>query len=313
VLADSARALTDLRSAVVESNVGITADQLFTPLQFGLLRGASAANRGSPAAAQDAAAAVLARVDAIRNSIRVLEPPNPYALGSSDAPLPVTVANALPVTVRVQVQLNSTSGLRVAPIDVQQVPPLGRRQVAVNAQVTRAGQFTVDAVVSTPDGGVLGPPSHLKVRSTAYGTITAWLTAIAGGLLVLLAARRIWRRVREAEQPAARVAPGSPPTVDQPAEPTVRLPIPSHSSAPTDRAPPQRPIPTPLPVPQAGAPHPNSRPTAPVGPPAPPGRIPTSAPVAQVPPPPAPPLVAAPEDVAPTERLPRPPSPRPHP
>ena len=88
----------------------------------------------------------------------------------------------------------------------------------MNAQVTRAGQFTVDAVVSTPDGGVLGPPSHLKVRSTAYGTITAWLTAIAGGLLVLLAARRIWRRVREAEQPAARVAPGAPPTVEQPAE-----------------------------------------------------------------------------------------------
>jgi hypothetical protein len=316
-LADSARALTDLRSAVVESNVGITADQLFTPLQFGLLRGATAANRGSPPAAQDAAAAVLARVDAIRNSIRVLEPPNPYALGSSDAPLPVTVANALPVTVRVQVQLKSTSGLRVAPIDVQQVPPLGRRQVSVNAQVTRAGQFTVDAVVSTPDGGVLGPPSHLKVRSTAYGTITAWLTAIAGGLLVLLAARRIWRRVREAEQPAARVAPGAPPTVEQPADPTVRLPIPSHGSGQADRAPPQRPTPTPLPVPQGPrvdlpptpAP-PGPRPTAPVGPPAVPGRVPTSAPVAQATSPPTPPLVAAPEDVAPTERLPRPPTPR---
>ena len=330
------------------------------------MRGASAANRGSPPAAQDAAAAVLARVDAIRNSIRVLEPPNPYALGSSDAPLPVTVANALPVTVRVQVQLKSTSGLRVAPIDVQQIPPLGRRQVSVNAQVTRAGQFTVDAVVSTPDGGVLGPPSHLKVRSTAYGTITAWLTAIAGGLLVLLAARRIWRRVREAEQPAARVAPGAPPTVEQPADPTVRLPIPSHGSGPPDRAPPQRPTPTPLPVPQAGAPAgrsgrtpaprrrdrgrrqrrsrgrrqrrdrgrrssrargpqrtrargwtchrpPRRRDRGPrprPAPPAAPGRIPTSAPVAQVAPPPTPPLVAAPEDVAPTERLPRPPTPR---
>ena len=322
-LADSARALTDLRSAVVESNVGITADQLFAPLQFGLLRGASAANRASPPAAQDAAAAVLARVDAIRNSIRVLEPPNPYALGSSDAPLPVTVANALPVTVRVQVQLKSTSGLRVAPIDVQQIPPLGRRQVSVNAQVTRAGQFTVDAVVSTPDGGLLGPPSHLKVRSTAYGTITAWLTAIAGGLLVLLAARRVWRRVREADQPAARVAPGAPPTVDQPADPTVRLPIPSHGSGPPDRAPPPRPTPTPRPIPQAAPPQPNSRPPAPVprptpgprppttvGPPATPSRIPTSAPVAQAAPPPTPPLVAAPEDVAPTERLPRPPTPR---
>jgi len=341
-LADAARGLTDLRSAVVESNVGITADQLFTPLEFGLLRGASAANRASPPAAQGAAAAVLARVDAIRNSIRVLEPPNPYALGSSDAPLPVTVANALPVTVRVQVELTSTSGLRVAPIEVQQVPPLGRRQVAVNAQVTRAGQFTVDAVVSTPDGGVLGPPSHLKVRSTAYGTITAWLTAIAGGLLVLLAARRVWRRVRgEAQRPTARVDPTPPPTVDQPADPTdptVRLPIPSHGAAP-----PGRPTPTPRPprptaTPPARSPQqaprsdlpptpkppqvpqplqatprtppdqvrpPDPLPTAPV--PLPPGR-PAAIPLAQ--PPSAPPLVAAPEDVAPTERLPRPPTPR---
>ena len=103
---------------------------------------------------------MLARVDAIRNSIRVLEPPNPYALGSSDAPLPVTVANALPVTVRVRVELTSTSGLRVAPIDVQQVPPLGRRQVSVNAQVTRAGQFTVDAVVQHPGtAGCSGRPA----------------------------------------------------------------------------------------------------------------------------------------------------------
>jgi hypothetical protein len=321
-LADAARGLTDLRSAVVESNVGITADQLFTPLEFGLLRGASAANRASPPAAQGAAAAVLARVDAIRNSIRVLEPPNPYALGSSDAPLPVTVANALPVTVRVQVELTSTSGLRVAPIEVQQVPPLGRRQVAVNAQVTRAGQFTVDAVVSTPDGGVLGPPSHLKVRSTAYGTITAWLTAIAGGLLVLLAARRVWRRVRgEAQRPTARVDPTPPPTVDQPGDPTgptVRLPIPSHGASP-----PGLPTPTPRPAAtpparspqQAGLPpnQPEPLPSAPRTPPDPlptapvplPQARPAVMPLAQ-----PPPLVAAPEDVAPTERLPRPPTPR---
>jgi hypothetical protein len=305
-IADAARDLTDLRSAVVDGNVGITADQLFAPLQLGLLRGASAAYREAPAAAQDAASAVLAQVDAIRNSIRVLEPPNPYALGSSDAPLPITVANALPVTVRVRVELASTSGLRVNPIDVQQIPPLGRRQVSVNAQVTRAGQFTVDAAVRTPAGGLLGPPSHLKVRSTAYGTITGWLTAIAGGLLVLLAARRVWRRVRgEAERPTARVAP-TPPRLEppaDPADPTVRLPIPSHGPAPPDRAPPQveRAAPMPDPRPTAplvqqmppersrqapsprlrapAAPRPDPRPTAPGAPQASPplGRIPTRA------------------------------------
>jgi hypothetical protein len=182
-------------------------------------------------------------VDAIRNSIRVLEPPNPYSLGTSDAPLPLTIANALPVTVRVRIEIAGTSGLRVAPIEVQQIPPLGRRQVSVNAQVTRAGQFTVEAAVRTPGGGVLGPPSRLRVRSTAYGTITGWLTAIAGGLLVVLAGRRIWRRVRgEQERPTARVDPTPPPTDDFPTGPTERLPLPrttlpSHAQQPVGRQP----------------------------------------------------------------------------
>jgi hypothetical protein len=136
----------------------------------------------------------------------------------------------------------------------------------------------VDAAVRTPAGGLLGPPSHLKVRSTAYGTITAWLTAIAGGLLVLLAARRVWRRVRgEEPRPTARVDPSPPPTVD-PAPtatgPTVRLPIPDHGPAPPVPELQQRPPPVS---------------TAPLG------------------------RSAAPEDAAPTERLPRPPSPRPRP
>ena len=200
----------------------------------------------------------------------------------------------------------------------------------MNAQVTRAGQFTVDAVVSTPAGGVLGPPSHLKVRSTAYGTITAWLTAIAGGLLVLLAARRVWRRVRgEAERPTARVAPTPPPTVDQPADPTgptVRLPIPSHGPAPPDRVPRRTPAPapdrgrqsSPARGPQRTRDTPDLPPTRraagaaahgpPAAPRAAPGR-PASAPATGAPAAP-PPLVAAPEDVAPTERLPRPPPPR---
>lgn len=226
-VAAAVRDLADLRTAVVSNTgVGITADQLFTPLDLGVLRPASAARRGSPTDAQSAASVELSRVDAIRNSIRVLEPPNPYSLGTSDAPLPITIANSLPVTVRVRIEIVGTSGLRVAPIEVQQIPPLGRRQVSVNAQVTRAGQFTVEAAVRTPAGGLLGPPSRLRVRSTAYGTITGWLTAIAGALLVVLTARRIWRRVRgEQERPTARVDPTTPSTDDFPTAPTERLPL----------------------------------------------------------------------------------------
>ncbi len=241
--------LTDLRSAVVPgTGVGISSDELFMPLQRGLVRPASASLRGDPAAATAAATAGAERIRDVRSTVRVLEPPSPYSLGTSDAPLPLTVANGLPVTVQVRIQIASTTGLRVAPIAPVQIPPLGRRQVSVNAQVTRSGNFTVEATVLTPNGSVLGPPSRLNVRSTVYGTITVWLTVGAGVLLVVLVARRIIRRIRggAGAHAGARTDPTPPPTTPVP-------PV-APRAAPSPVRP--RPLPPggPLPVPDRRAP-----------------------------------------------------------
>ena len=116
--------------------------------------------------------------------------------------------------------VHAPTGLRVAPIEPQEVPPLGRRQVRVSAEVTRSGQFTVQAAVRTPDGELLGQPSRLRVRSTAYGTITVWLTASAGILLVVLAGRRVVRRIRG--EPRSRrpgPVPPEPPLPPSPGPP----------------------------------------------------------------------------------------------
>jgi hypothetical protein len=186
-----------LRAAAdYETGVGAPPEQVFDPLLRGLLRAASSEWRGRPDAARAQADLVDARIGELVGSVRVLQPPGPFSLGTRDAPVPLTVANGLPITMTVRVELTSTAGLRVAPIPVQRVPPLGRVQVRVSTEVLRAGQFTVEAAVRTPDGGSLGEPTRLQVRSTVYGTVTIWLTAVAGALLVLLAARRIWRRIR---------------------------------------------------------------------------------------------------------------------
>jgi hypothetical protein len=213
--------IDDLASAAVaNSGVGVSPDETFTPLRRGLLLPASSAWRTRPAEAESAAADLADRVAELRGSVRVLEPPGPYSLGTSDAPILITVANGLPVTVRVDVEILPSSGLRVAPIEPQEVPPLGRRQVRVSAEVTRSGQFTVQAAVRTPDGELLGQPSRLRVRSTAYGTITVWLTASAGILLVVLAGRRVVRRIRG--EPRSRrpgPVPPSPPLPPSPGPP----------------------------------------------------------------------------------------------
>jgi hypothetical protein len=213
-VADAVRAtaadVQDLRTAAVpNSGIGLAPDAVLGPLALSLLRPMSAAWQGRPDAAVAAATQCAARITQLRGTVRVLEPPSPYALGTSDAPILVTIGNGLPFTVQVRLEISSTSGLRVAPIEPQQVPPLGRRQTRVSAEVTRSGQFTVRAAVRSPGGLLLGPPSRLRVRSTAYGTITVWLTGSAGILLVVLAVRRILRRVRG--EPAVPPIPGPPP------------------------------------------------------------------------------------------------------
>lgn len=247
-IADTARDITDLRSAAVEdSPVGVSPEEAFTPLWRGAVRPASAAWRGRPAEALQAADAGAGRITQLRSSIRVLEPPSPYSLGTSDAPLLITVANGLPVTVRVRMEVEPSAGLRVAPIPSPEIPPLGRRQVSADAQVTRSGQFTVKASVRTPDGQLLGPPSRLRVSSTAYGTISVWLTVGAGVLLVVLAVRRILRRIRR--EPGRHSGPpdqgGPPPPRPGPPPPDPPGPPPGRGTRagtpfpdqPTDRFP----------------------------------------------------------------------------
>ena len=171
----------DLRSAAVpETGVGATVDATFEPLLQAVLRPASATWHGRPDLAASAATAAGTRIGELRDSVRVLTPPSPYSLGTSDAPLLLTIANGLPVTMEVRLSISSTTGLRVAPIPPQRIPPLGRRQVQVSAEVVRSGQFSVEATVHSPAGRALGPPSRLQVRSTAYGTITRVVDGIRG-------------------------------------------------------------------------------------------------------------------------------------
>ena len=246
----------DLRSAAVpETGVGASVDATFTPLLQAVLRPASATWHGRPDLATAAATAAAARIEELRESVRVLPPPSPYSLGTTDAPLLLTVANGLPVTMEVRLSISSTTGLRVAPIPPQRIPPLGRRQVQVSAEVVRSGQFSVEATVHSPAGRALGPPSRLQVRSTAYGTITVWLTGSAAVLLVVLAAYRVVRRIRGEPSPRDRTGP----SVGPPASlgPPVPEP-PTQDSRTTERDPPP-PVATnpPTPVPEP--------PTTPVG------------------------------------------------
>jgi hypothetical protein len=96
--------------------------------------------------------------------------------------------------------LSETAGLRAGAVGLQLVPARSTRQFVIPAEVSRAGQFSVEARLSTPGGTPLGEPSTLQVSSTAFGTVTVALTVGAGAALVLLVVRGIVRRLRRARE-----------------------------------------------------------------------------------------------------------------
>jgi hypothetical protein len=189
--------LRDLQVAtVLDPAANLRPAALLDPLRLGLLRGVSAAWRGLPSRAALVTSEESSRLDELRRSVRIVQPPGTYSLAASDSPLLITVSNELPVGMQVQLSLSDTAGLRSGEVGLQLVPARSTRQLVIPAKVSRAGQFSVDARLSTPGGTPLGEPSTLQLRSTAFSRVTVALTAGAGAALVLLVARRLVRRVR---------------------------------------------------------------------------------------------------------------------
>ncbi|HEX2263221.1 MAG TPA: DUF6049 family protein [Pseudonocardiaceae bacterium] len=204
VTADVQRARDVLRDLQVATVLDPTANlkpvDLLDPLRLGLLRAVSSAWRGQPNRAMQVTQQQRDRLGELRRSVRIVQSPGPYILAASDSPLLITVSNELPVGVQVQLSLSETAGLRAGAVGLQLVPARSTRQFVIPAEVSRAGQFSVEARLSTPGGTPLGEPSRLQVRSTAFGTVTVALTVGAAAVLVLLVVRGIVRRVRRARE-----------------------------------------------------------------------------------------------------------------
>jgi hypothetical protein len=177
---------------------------LIQPLKFGLIRATSTAWRGHVAMARARVTGVRTQLSAMIGKVSVQAPGPPISLGSQSAPLPVIITNKLPVAMAVQIKLSEVPGLQAAPVPVRMVPAGSNVTVFAESKVLRSGRFTVDVSLSTPSGGtVLGSTARLELNSTSYGTITIVVTGIAGGALVLLSGRRIYRRIRTARAGAA--------------------------------------------------------------------------------------------------------------
>ncbi len=195
---DSRAEVASLRQTLASTKQSTDPNLVLDPLDVALDASASTAFRFDPTVGDANLATIQATTAGIRNGVQISSAGNSYTLASSTSPLVVTVQNNLPydVPVRVEISGGERVGLTVTDPEVQVVPAGRSQQVKIPAEVTRSGQFQVDAQLVGPDGVPWGPPVQLSVESTAYGALTVIIIIVAGGVLVLMVALRIVQRLR---------------------------------------------------------------------------------------------------------------------
>ncbi|WP_410562862.1 DUF6049 family protein [Amycolatopsis sp. cmx-4-61] len=188
---------TGLASAMqLDPTKRVKPDAVVEPVRLAELRGASTAWRGLPADA--ATTNAQAELAAISGRVTVSQPKQTIALASGNSPLPVYVSNDLPVGINARFTLNNNTGLRLEGAKDWYFPASGGKNYFLPVEALRAGRFSVDVSLSTPTDTPLGSSARFELTSTEYGAITIIATVAAGVALLLLASRRIYRRVKDA-------------------------------------------------------------------------------------------------------------------
>jgi hypothetical protein len=203
----------DLAGAVVGED-----DTALRSYDAAISRAVSATRRDEPEDFREVAAGLRTMLDRVLSQVTLLSPADgTYSLGSSDAPLVLTVRNDLPVTVevRLEVRARGSRGLSIGDIGPQILAPGQRSTLEVPTEVRQSGGFAVRARLITPGGRPLGDEISMQVKSTTYGSISLIITAGAAILLGLLFLRRlvnfVLRRRRAAMDSSAGTTPGTGP------------------------------------------------------------------------------------------------------
>ncbi|RSM82291.1 glycoprotein [Amycolatopsis sp. WAC 01375] len=180
---------------------------VIAPVRLALIRAASTSWRGADAATVTGNA--RGDLDAIRGQVTVERPKQTIALASGASPLPAYITNGLPVGVNVRTVLKNNVGLRpTEAVPERTVPANGAVNQLLPVEALRAGRFSVDVSLTTPDGTRLGTDARFELTSTEYGAITIIITITAAGALLLLSSRRIYRRIKDSRaDPAGETTP----------------------------------------------------------------------------------------------------------
>lgn len=209
--AQSARAdlglLAQLQGSLVGSRDTVTTPQAYlAPLQEDILRAVATPEGQTLTQARElrsqrlsATASTLTRM---QDSVALLDPGGRYTLASERSPLLLIVRNDLPLPIRVKMNIDAPAALNVGDVGVQEIPPVGTRQIQIPTHASTSERATVRIAMASSTGLPLSAPVELEIYTNAYGKPLFWITIGAATLLVLLTARRLWHRFRGQADPA---------------------------------------------------------------------------------------------------------------
>jgi hypothetical protein len=189
-------------SAVLGSS---TTETFINTSSIAILRAESAGLRTDLARAATIRAAVQAELDAQIAKVYIVKP-GLITLTSRKQKIPITVVNNLPDPVTIEIRLTAVNAARltVAPQEPFTVPGnQSRHEVLIEVEATTGGRFDVAAQLWTPDASPrpFGAPVPFVMNSTAYGAVALVIAATAAGLVFLVSAIRVIRRIVASRRP----------------------------------------------------------------------------------------------------------------
>lgn len=215
VVAQDARLDILGESLVEDPSAPTSPEEFLAPLRDELLRALATPGRNSASTTETREVGRVRRhllvrsIDNMFNAVTVLAPSGVYTLASAQSPLPLVARNDLPVPIRVRIVMDPPPEMSLGDMGLVDLPARGSRTLQIPTKVSANRKIVLPVELTTDTGHPLGTPAILTIRSNAYGKALTILTSCAGGLLLVLAGRRLFRRFRGEPDPAdeGRLAP----------------------------------------------------------------------------------------------------------
>ncbi|MEI6620965.1 MAG: DUF6049 family protein [Actinomycetes bacterium] len=188
----------DLLSAILVNPSDVT-----TPYRSALLRVQSSSWRIERSEGDQLLERISNEVNGVVNKVRPLSSKT-ITFASSEGRIPISIANELPVPVKVGLKLTANPSVRLSvdPIEPFVIPANRKVSIEVQATVLGTGPVPVTLQLTTPAGTNYGQTASVTLQTTAYAQTATWVVVIAFVVLTSLIAMSSVRRRRQRRQGA---------------------------------------------------------------------------------------------------------------